>query len=74
MLSNKSLKRGSNTKKNHGNFNGDLSQANSFFHSTKSKDAKNSIGLDLHSPPLDNQLDANEDVIIIEERLVDANT
>jgi hypothetical protein len=71
MSSNKSLKKGSNTKKN---INGDMSQAHSFFHSTKSKDVKNSTGLDVFSPASDNQLDANEDVVIIEEGLVDANT
>jgi predicted small secreted protein len=68
LSSNKSLKKGSSAKKNYGNINGETSQAHSFFHSTKSKDAKSSAGSDVSLLPLDNQLDSNNDVIIIDEK------
>jgi hypothetical protein len=68
LSSNKSLKKGSNPKKNYGDINGETFQAHSFFHSTKSKDAKSSAGLEVSLLPLDNQLDSKDDIVIIEEK------
>jgi hypothetical protein len=66
--SNKSLKKGSNPKKHYGSINGETSQAHSFFHSTKSNDAKSSSESDVSLLPLDNQCDSNDDIVIIEEK------
>lgn len=63
----KSIKKGMNTKKNSSSINGNISQAHSFFHSTKNKDENNSSGIDDTTLPLQNQLHA-DDVVIIEEK------